>query len=52
MSGTVTGNASTTRTGSSGFAIAGLVCGIIRVFLFVLIALAGSHHGHFYWHVR
>jgi len=95
MSGTVTGNASTTRTGSNGFAIAGLVCGIIGVFLFqiilgplaiifggigvsranrgvghrgmawagvvlgiidvllfiVLIALAGSHHGHFYWHV-
>jgi len=95
MSGTVTGNAPTTRSGSNGFAIAGLVCGIIGLILFnfilgplaiifggigvsranrglshrgmawsgvilgiidvlifvVLIALAASHHGHFYWHV-
>jgi hypothetical protein len=95
MSGTVTGNASATRSGSNGLAIAGLVCGIIGLFLFnfilgplaiifggvgvsrasrgaghrgmawagvvlgiidvlifvVLIALAASHHGHFYWHV-
>ena len=95
MSGTFTENSPTTRSGSTGFAIAGLVCGIIGVFLFqiilgplaiifggigvsrasrgvshrgmawagvvlgiidvllfiVLIALAGSHHGHFHWHI-
>ncbi|HWG15163.1 MAG TPA: DUF4190 domain-containing protein [Streptosporangiaceae bacterium] len=95
MSGTVTGNAPTTRSGANGLAIAGLVCGVIGLFLFnfilgplavifggvgvrkasqgaghrgmawagvvlgiidvlifvVLIALAASHHGHFYWHV-
>jgi hypothetical protein len=95
MSGTVTENAPTTRSGSNGLAIAGLVCGIIGLVIFnfilgplaiifggvglrkanqgaghrgmawaglvlgiidvlifvVLIALAASHHGHFYWHV-
>ena len=95
MSGTATRSAPTTRSGSNGFAIAGLVCGIIGLILFnfilgplaiifggvgvsrahrgaghrglawagvvlgiidvlifvVLIALAASHHGHFYWHV-
>jgi hypothetical protein len=95
MSGTVTGKAPTTRSGSNGLAIAGLVCGIIGLFRFNfilgslaiifggagvskanrgaghqgmawacvvlgiidvlifagLIALAASHHRHFYWHV-
>jgi hypothetical protein len=38
MSGTVTENApTTTRSGSNGFAIAGLVCGIIGLFLFNFI---------------
>ena len=38
--------------GHRGLAWAGVVLGIIDVLLFiVLIALAGSHHGHFYWHV-
>jgi hypothetical protein len=37
MSGTVTGNAPGTRTGSNGLAIAGLVCGIIGLVLFNFI---------------
>ena len=42
MSGTVTGNAPVTRSGASGLAIAGLVCGIIGLFLlnFILDPLA------------
>jgi hypothetical protein len=37
MSGAVTGNAPATRSGANGFAIAGLVCGVIGLFLFNFI---------------
>jgi hypothetical protein len=42
MSGSYTGSAPTTRSGSNGLAIAGLVCGIIGLFIlnFILGPLA------------
>lgn len=50
MSGTV--SRAGRGAGHRGMAWAGVVLGIVDVLIFVvLIALAASHHGHFYWHV-